>query len=80
MDQSSRLVALLPFKRNSTRVPNKNFREMHSKPLYCWVLEALINSKLVDQIVIKQLQGVDSETYDKNILTAIYNDLDVTSQ
>jgi len=34
----------------------------------------------VDQIVIKQLQGVDSETYDKNILTAIYNDLDVTSQ
>lgn len=52
MDQSSRLVALLPFKRNSTRVPNKNFREMHSKPLYCWVLEALINSKLVDQIVI----------------------------
>ena len=34
----------------------------------------------VDQIVIKQLQGVDSETYDKNILTAIYNDLDVSSQ
>jgi hypothetical protein len=34
----------------------------------------------VDQIVIKQLQGVDSETYDKNILTAIYSDLDVTSQ
>ena len=33
----------------------------------------------VDQIVIKQLQGVDSETYDKNILTAIYNDLDVTN-
>ena len=32
----------------------------------------------VDQIVIKQLQGVDSETYDKNILTAIYNDLDVS--
>ena len=31
----------------------------------------------VDQIVIKQLQGVDSETYDKHILTAIYNDLDV---
>ena len=33
----------------------------------------------VDQIVIKQLQGVDSEVYDKNILTAIYNDLDVTN-
>ena len=34
----------------------------------------------VDQIVIKQLQGVDSEVYDKNILTAIYNDLDVENQ
>ena len=33
----------------------------------------------VDQIVISQLQGVDSETYDKNILTAIYRDLDVTN-
>jgi len=31
----------------------------------------------VYQIVIKQLQGVDSEVYDKKILTAIYNDLDV---
>ena len=30
-------------------------------------------------IVIKQLQGVESETYDKNILTAIYNDLDVNN-
>ena len=33
----------------------------------------------IDQIVIKQLQGVESETYDKNILTAIYNDLDVNN-
>ena len=33
----------------------------------------------VDQIVVKQLQGVDSEVYDKNILTAIYNDLDVSN-
>ena len=33
----------------------------------------------VDQIVIKQLQSVESETYDKNILTAIYNDLDVNN-
>ena len=31
----------------------------------------------VDQIVLKQLEGVDSETYDKNILMAIYGNLDV---
>jgi len=28
---------------------------------------------------VKQLQGVDSEVYDKNVLTAIYNDLDVAN-
>jgi DNA repair exonuclease SbcCD nuclease subunit len=33
----------------------------------------------VDQIVIKQLEGVDSKTYDKQILMAIYNNLDVNN-
>ena len=31
----------------------------------------------VDQIVIKQLESVDSQTYDKNVLMAIYQNLDV---
>jgi len=31
----------------------------------------------VDQIVIKQLEAVDSQTYDKTVLMAIYNNLDV---
>jgi len=33
----------------------------------------------VDQIVLQQLKGVDSETYDKSILMAIYNNLDVNN-
>ena len=33
----------------------------------------------VDQIVIKQLESVDSKTYDKQILMAIYNNLDVNN-
>ena len=33
----------------------------------------------VDQIVLKQLEGVDSETYDKKVLMAIYNNLDVNN-
>jgi len=33
----------------------------------------------VDQIVLKQLEGVDSETYDKKILMAIYGNLDVNN-
>ena len=33
----------------------------------------------VDQIVVKQLESVDSQTYDKKILMAIYSNLDVNS-
>jgi DNA repair exonuclease SbcCD nuclease subunit len=33
----------------------------------------------VDQIVLKQLESVDSKTFDKNILMAIYNNLDVNN-
>jgi len=33
----------------------------------------------VDQIVLEQLKGVDSETYDRKILMAIYNNLDVNN-
>jgi hypothetical protein len=33
----------------------------------------------VDQIVIKQLEAVDSQTYDKKVLMAIYNNLDVNN-
>ena len=33
----------------------------------------------VDQIVVKQLESVDSQTYDKKILMAIYSNLDVSN-
>jgi CMP-N-acetylneuraminic acid synthetase len=49
---SSQCVALLPMKANSQRVKGKNFRLLHGKPLFEWVLETLLNIKLVEKIVI----------------------------
>jgi CMP-N-acetylneuraminic acid synthetase len=46
------ITALVPFKLNSERVPNKNFRALNGKPLYWWVIESLISSKCIDRIVI----------------------------
>ena len=46
------ITALVPIKRNSQRIPNKNFLEINSKPLYFWILESLLNSQYVDEIVI----------------------------
>jgi CMP-N-acetylneuraminic acid synthetase len=45
-------VALLPMKANSERVPGKNFREFCGKPLFRWMLDALLELTEVDLVVI----------------------------
>lgn len=45
-------VALLPMKANSERVKGKNFRLIHKKPLFQWILDTLLSLAEVDLIVI----------------------------
>lgn len=52
MSQSERIVALLPMKANSERVRGKNFRLFHGKPLFEWVLSALLGTPEIDLVVI----------------------------
>lgn len=47
-----KLVALLPMKANSERVPGKNFRSLGDKPLYRWILDTLLSLDEVTQVVI----------------------------
>jgi CMP-N-acetylneuraminic acid synthetase len=42
MSGSNRIVALLPMKANSQRVKGKNFRMLHGKPLFRWILDSLL--------------------------------------
>lgn len=46
------LVALLPMKAHSSRVPRKNFRPLAGKPMARWMLDALLAMDEVDQVVI----------------------------
>lgn len=46
------LIALLPMKAHSSRVPGKNFREMHGKPLFRWMLDVLLSLQFIDLVVI----------------------------
>ncbi|WP_206074696.1 cytidylyltransferase domain-containing protein [Pseudoalteromonas rubra] len=48
----SKIVALLPMKANSERVKGKNFRELAGKPLFQWILDALLANSEIDQVVI----------------------------
>ncbi len=47
-----RFAALLPMKAHSSRVPNKNFREIAGKPLYRWMLDRLLNAAFIDEVII----------------------------
>ncbi len=46
------IVALMPMKAHSERVKGKNFRSLNGKPLFQWMLDALLAVPLVDRVVI----------------------------
>lgn len=46
------IVALLPMKANSVRVPGKNFRNFCGKPLFRWILDTLLEVEEIDLIII----------------------------
>ena len=48
----SRLVALLPMKGNSERIPAKNFRPFAGKPLFRWILDTLLGLSEISLVVI----------------------------
>lgn len=45
-------IALLPMKAHSERVSGKNFKKLAGKPLFRWILDALIAVDEIDQVVI----------------------------
>lgn len=53
----------MPMKGNSERVPNKNLKLFCGKPLYHWVLNELLKSKFIDQVVV----NTDSKLIKENI-------------
>ena len=49
---SQKVIALLPMKGNSERVPKKNLRDFNGVPLYQVILEKLLSSTIIDEILI----------------------------
>ena len=46
------VTALMPMKAHSERLPNKNIKIFHGKPLYQVVLDTLIKSRYIKEIII----------------------------
>jgi len=64
-----RIIALLPMKGHSERVPNKNLRMFAGAPLYHAVMKALLASKLIREVVINtdslRIQQDAEENFDR---------------
>jgi CMP-N-acetylneuraminic acid synthetase len=45
-------IALLPMKAHSSRVPGKNFKKLHGKPLFRWILDELLAMPFLTEVVI----------------------------
>ena len=46
------MFAILPLRKNSKRLKNKNIKKINGKPLYFFILETLIKSKFIKKIII----------------------------
>jgi len=46
------LIALLPMKAHSARVPGKNFRDFAGKPLFRWILDTLLSIDEIGLVVL----------------------------
>ena len=46
------VVALLPMKANSERVPGKNFRPLAGKPLFRWMLDTLLDCARIGEVIV----------------------------
>jgi N-acylneuraminate cytidylyltransferase len=52
-----KIIALVPMKDHSERVPNKNIKPIAGKPCFYWIVETLSKSRYIKEIVI----NTDSE-------------------
>ena len=48
-----KIAAFVPMRHHSVRVSGKNYRLMNGKPLYHWIMEALLNVPEIDQVVVE---------------------------
>ena len=48
----SRIVALVPMRHESVRVPGKNYRPFAGRPLYQHIIQALLDCPLIEEVII----------------------------
>lgn len=68
-----KIIALLPMKGHSERVPNKNMKLFNGIPLFHHVLTTLQNCDLIDEVIINTDSNIISESAKKFSKVKIHN-------
>jgi len=58
-----KIIALVPMRHHSQRVPNKNFRDLAGKPLFHYIIDTLLECPEINRIVV----NTDSQPIQKDI-------------
>ena len=66
MTQEPKIVALIPMRHHSERVPGKNYRPLAGRPLYTHILESLLACSKIAEVVVDTdsppiIQGVSED-------------------
>ncbi|MAV05168.1 MAG: acylneuraminate cytidylyltransferase [Flavobacteriaceae bacterium] len=64
------ISAIVPIKKESQRVENKNFKTINKKPLFFWIISSLNASNYIDEIVINC-----DDSYTEEKLSQYFNSL-----
>ena len=59
MNKQDNILAIIPARSGSKRLPNKNIKILCGKPLIAWSIESALNSKYIDEVVV----STDSTLY-----------------
>ena len=49
---SSKIVAVIPARENSVRIPGKNKKPFCGKPLIAWTVELALNIRMIDKVIV----------------------------
>jgi len=52
MIEGKKILAIVPARGGSKRLPNKNILELGGKPLVAWSIEAALGSKYIDRVIL----------------------------
>ena len=49
---NEKIIAIIPARSGSKRIPQKNIKKFHGKPLIAYSIQAAIKAKIFDEIIV----------------------------